>query len=452
MEFKPPKGLNLTGDIAQQWKIFKQKFMLFIEANEYKGKTDEVKIAMFLNSIGDEALQLFNTFQLSEAEKTSFDKVITAFETYCNPRKSTVFNRYKFFIRYQEEQESFDHFQTELKRLAQICEFDTQTNSLIRDKIIIGIRDSVLQERLLRETNLTLEKSIEICRAYEISKQQVKTLQQNSEMNVNAIKKTGERKENKFNCSRCNTQHGINKCPAFGKKCHNCGKLNHFSIACKMRKKTKNDKLNVKGSKNIKKVEEINLESSCSAEIDCSADESENSFSIDKLDEIKSNNYEKTCWSHKIFINGKPVIFKMDTGADVNVLPLVKYLDLCQNHELLPSKSKIIAYGGFHVTVEGVVELLCIPEQRDPVKLTFFVIDTTSSPILSLSTCIQLNLISRVNELGVVRNKINVNNELLEEKKNFICQNAKLFKGLGKLPFSYKIRLKEDAVPVVKIS
>ncbi|KRT84328.1 hypothetical protein AMK59_2496, partial [Oryctes borbonicus] len=256
-------------------------------------------------------------------------------------------------------------------------------------------------------------------------KQQAKTLQQQSnEMNVKVIRRRSEKKEHKFNCSRCNTQHGINKCPAFEKKCHNYGKFNHFAVACKMRKKGNNDKLDVKGSKNSEKVKELNLESSSSA------DESEISFSIEKLNEIKSENHEKTCWSRTIFINGKPVIFKMDIGADVNVLPLAKYLELSQDNKLLPSKSKIIAYGGYHVTVEGVVELLCIPERRDPVKLTFFVIDTISSSISSLITCIQLNLISRVNDLGVVQNEINANSETLEKKKDFISQNTKIFKGL----------------------
>ena len=43
-------------------------------------------------------------------------------------------------------------------------------------------------------------------------------------------------------CTSCNLRHVIAKdCPAFGKKCHRCNKLNHFSAACrtKLRKFSK---------------------------------------------------------------------------------------------------------------------------------------------------------------------------------------------------------------------
>ena len=33
-------------------------------------------------------------------------------------------------------------------------------------------------------------------------------------------------------CEKCGRQHPIRQCPAFGKKCHNCGKMNRFSQHC----------------------------------------------------------------------------------------------------------------------------------------------------------------------------------------------------------------------------
>ena len=43
---------------------------------------------------------------------------------------------------------------------------------MIRDKIVIGIIDRPVQEKLLREYNLTLDKALDICRASETSKEQ----------------------------------------------------------------------------------------------------------------------------------------------------------------------------------------------------------------------------------------------------------------------------------------
>lgn len=49
-------------------------------------------------------------------------------------------------------------------------------NSFIRDKIVCGILNEACIETLLLETDLTLIKCIDICRASELSENQLKTL------------------------------------------------------------------------------------------------------------------------------------------------------------------------------------------------------------------------------------------------------------------------------------
>ena len=48
--------------------------------------------------------------------------------------------------------------------------------SLIRDRVVCGIMDDKLRARLLRESELTLKKAIDICRATEVSLEQAKSL------------------------------------------------------------------------------------------------------------------------------------------------------------------------------------------------------------------------------------------------------------------------------------
>lgn len=74
------------------------------------------------------------------------------------------------------------------------------------------------------------------------------------------------------------------------------------------------------------------------------------------------------------------------------------------------------------------------------------VIDTDSTPILSLSTCVQLNLINKISSLDT---KVDVENLNKEEASKFVEKNKDVFMGLGKLPYEYKIKLKKDAIPVV---
>ena len=67
--------------------------------------------------------------------------------------------------------ETIDQFITELKTRAKSCEFCDQHDSMIRDRIVFGVTDTWLKERLLRESSdLTLEKASSLCRAAKVSK------------------------------------------------------------------------------------------------------------------------------------------------------------------------------------------------------------------------------------------------------------------------------------------
>ena len=67
-------------------------------------------------------------------------------------------------------------FVTALKLLATSCKFGELTSDMIKDRIVCGISSEHVKERLLRETNLTLEKAVSISQVDEESRKQVKTL------------------------------------------------------------------------------------------------------------------------------------------------------------------------------------------------------------------------------------------------------------------------------------
>ena len=64
--------------------------------------------------------------------------------------------------------ESYDHYLTAIRQLVHRCEFETiSADQILWDKLVLGIHDSKVRERLLREKNLSLQKTYEICRAHE---------------------------------------------------------------------------------------------------------------------------------------------------------------------------------------------------------------------------------------------------------------------------------------------
>ena len=63
---------------------------------------------------------------------------------------------------------------TELRTLAGSCEWSALKDDLSCSRIVSGISLRIVRERLLRESDLNLEKAVEICRADELSKQEMK--------------------------------------------------------------------------------------------------------------------------------------------------------------------------------------------------------------------------------------------------------------------------------------
>ena len=310
-QLKPPCGLPLTGNLAENWRKFKQRFDLYSVASGLKEKPEEVQASALLHMVGEDALEVYNTFEFAiAADKMKVKPICDKFQGYCNPRKNVTFERYKFFTHVQGSK-GIELYITELKTLSQSCELGTLCDSLIRDRIVCGISSNQLRERLLRETDLSLTKAIDICRATEASKSQAQHFKlgeaSGSDEKVDIV-----RKKSGKSCSKCGTFHPVRQCPAYGKICHSCNKPNHFKTVCKSKNNVEQKPRQHirKGQHKMKRVHCVNDDASSSY------DEEELFIGMVKAD--KYMNADE--WSAQLKINGKNLKFKLDTGADCNVI------------------------------------------------------------------------------------------------------------------------------------
>ena len=98
-------------------------------------------------------------------DKDDIDIVITKFEEYCVGQRNETFQRYNFYMRVQQEGETIDAYVTVLKTLAKTYNFGQLQHDLLRDRIVIGIKD-----------NATRKKCIDMCRTHESIAIQIKTM------------------------------------------------------------------------------------------------------------------------------------------------------------------------------------------------------------------------------------------------------------------------------------
>ncbi|KAL7849546.1 hypothetical protein SRHO_G00211690 [Serrasalmus rhombeus] len=173
---KPPAGLELLhGNLSENWRRFRQRFELYLEATRSAGKPAKVQASLFLHVAGEDAVEVYNTFTFEDADdKYSLDKIVQKFEEYCNPKKNTTYERYKFFTCVQGDM-SISQYVTELKLRAKSCEFGQLEESLICDRVVCGITSDALRERLLGEADINLERAIQICIAAEMTKKTAST-------------------------------------------------------------------------------------------------------------------------------------------------------------------------------------------------------------------------------------------------------------------------------------
>lgn len=122
-KLEPPGVLSLTGNVAENWKKFKQRFDVYMTATGASEKGDKQKACIFLHVVGEEAVQVYNTFVFDDGDEYKLKKILEKFEAYCTPKRNTTYERHKFFTRVQRSDETIDQYVTELRTMAKNSEF-----------------------------------------------------------------------------------------------------------------------------------------------------------------------------------------------------------------------------------------------------------------------------------------------------------------------------------------
>ena len=363
-----------------------------------KSEPGENQVNTLIYAMGDQADDIFLSFELTTEEENDYNQVKGKFVNHFIVKRNVIFERAKFNSRIQREGESVDSFITDLYGLARYCNFGAWKDELIRDPIVVGLRNRDLSERLQLDPKLTLEKATNLARQRESVKNQQSILDsgfKSKSVEVDSIAKGRIKKKEKFptknspekpnssqnsssnnklsKCSRClGNPHPKKVCPARLSKCRKCQKIGHWAQACKSSANPKSGTV--------------------------SEAETEESFflgEIVELDEVQSN--RKTPWTATISVNGKPLLFKLDSGADVSVIPRHNFLELSQAR-LQPTTRVLLGPCKYRMNCKGVFRARLTNELKS-IEEDIYVVEDLARPLLGRNAAANLKLISRVCEL-----------------------------------------------------
>ncbi|XP_037558060.1 uncharacterized protein K02A2.6-like [Dermacentor silvarum] len=390
--------------------------------------------------MGKEAEDLLASLSLSDADLADYATVKRKFEGHFIPCTNVIFERAKFNRRKQEANESVESFITDLHNLADTCEYGSLKDDLIRDRLVVGLLDLGLSEKLLLDSKLTLQSAVKIARNSEFVKKQQNEQRDATERgaSVDELRRSKERRNHggaqrkpvkppavhftgRNLCKWCGStqQHFKKQCPAFGKLCNNCGKTGHYAKVCLSGRQQPIGQ-RVFGS-STKKSRTANTEEVF-------------------LGEVSETDTQEP-WFIIALVNSRPVRFKVVTGADVSVIPASQY-DSSRMQTLKTPDKRLVGPGRTPITTKGMFSAT-IAWQGKSVQQRVFVVEGLQTALLGRPAIRALDIRSHLE--AVEANK-------QTEARHMVSPEARpefsqLFTGLGKMKTPYKVTLKANATP-----
>ena len=453
----PPK-LELKGNLATNWKKFKRMWTNYEIASRLRNENNELRTATLLTCIGPDALEIYDGLPFeSETDKVNIDVVLQKLETLCVGETNETYERYCFNKRDQEAGESIETYVASIRSLAKTCNYGELANDLIRDRIVVGIRDNSVRKHLLRESKLTLKSCVDICRASECTAQQLKAMRPTEDVHAMGQKPQRNLRQKKefksphvtqprmVDCIICGKTHVKKKeeCPAWGKTCTKCDGKKHFAPFC------------TKGGRQ-RKYKQVQT-------VECKHDEEYGEEDDDEylltvltedpeyIDSVKDKEYPKKIFT-TLELKGKQIKFQLDCGATVNIIPEDVYQSAFHDpnlEQLQKANTTLVMYNKSEITALGKLTAETLnPKNDERYLIEYLIVSRGLNPLLGARTIQQLHLMN-INEANIMSMDT-------EDRKKVLTQSditdsyADVFAGEGALEGKLHLEI-DESVPPVKL-
>ncbi|UYV65080.1 hypothetical protein LAZ67_3003056 [Cordylochernes scorpioides] len=291
------------------WPRWKQRFSRYRLLSNLNAKEQEYQITALIYHMGERAEEIHSAFKLSADDAKNLDKIIEAFDNHFIGKRNVVYEWALFGLRSQRPEETINEFVTVLHRISEHCEYANLREEIIRDRIVLGVKDRKLEEELMLNENLTLAKAVENARQWEavdttrkVAKQKPKTSGHGKDNGRLTPRQTDSAKEidEGIKIPTCGTtKHHYryrDKCPVKDKVCGKCAKKGHY--------------INLRR----RKINEVNATSS------------EETSAREKVSFVYAvRTVIRWKAERAVRVNGSEIHFKLDPGSDVTLIPFSLY-------------------------------------------------------------------------------------------------------------------------------
>ena len=449
-------AFDATTDLSSQatkWKKWIARLEVFFIAHAINDSAR--KKAILLLYAGETVTDIYDSIPDAEKElaegEDAYEKVKSVLTTKFDKTINLDFEINQFRSCVQKQGQTLDQYYSLLCKLASTCGFDNNDKE-IRTQIIQNCSSGRVRRKALRE-KLTLQQILDFARSIDLSEYQASHME-NSSVPVETVNhayqdkacrgkakykpqqrgsNTGNSTNNK--CRNCGLDypHRDKPCPAKGKQCKSCQKLNHYARCCRSSgtQTQANPKLNKKHV-----VNQVHIGADMNN--DLSSSDEEYVFSVHGVNAPLP--YATVC-VNKTFISAI-----VDTGSTINIIDKVTYDSMESKPELIQCSSPIFTYGsdtpldnllGYFEANVTFKDINCYTK--------FHVVNMKTNCIIGHMSAVQLKLVEILNSINVSdvgdKTRVTSNVDMMSDK--LVKQYAHVFEGVGKLK-GYKVKLHID--------
>ena len=368
-----PVGPYVEG--TESWELYQARLEQHFIANDVK--EDAKKRALLLSTCGKKTFHLVsNLLAPAKPADTPYKDICSKLKDHFDPVESEIVQRFKFYRRFRQREETVAEFLAALRDCARGCEFGSSLDIMLRDRIVLGINEDSIQRRLLSETNLTLEKALKIAQAQEIAMKgcllvgTVPTEESAPKEKVYAVK---QQRRPVRRCFRClSERHLAATCPFASKKCFSCSRVGHTSAACRSQ-----------GNKAMpREAFEVRTEEPGYEE------------------EVHSLNKVGSCSQQRVppitvtaVLNGVPLLMEVDTGASASMISAATYKSALGSHPpLQPTNVQLRTYSGENIRVDGEIQVEIAVSNGEAKSLKLLVVGGNGSSLMGRDWLKELEL------------------------------------------------------------
>ena len=387
----------------EEWDYYLQRFELELTLHGTKNEAD--KRNLLLSKVGPDSFKLLvDYYKPNKVVDIKYEDLVATLNKHYGKTSYVLADRMQFALRSRQPNESVTQFLSVLRTLAGKCDFKDTLEEKLRDQLVIGLNNNIWQQEIIRQHQTNDAKLNEVeatALKLEQAESQSKriTLLSNTSTNTNHVRqkhrfnkqdslKRSEtkysvtRKENKrYNntedskklkhCLFCgNKRHQrLSDCPANGKKCNACGKLNHFAKVCiSSGRVPKND-------------------TRCIQEEEAQSEDSNSSTNTSSIRQTGISTAKKVLVPVKL--NNQTIDMLYDPGAAFSVIGKNIWQQI--GAPALKKSRNLVAYTDIEIKTLGTAKIN-VHAFRKHKLLTVFVVEKNDIPLFGLDWCIHFDL------------------------------------------------------------